>query len=79
MHGNVYEWCEDWYGEYQGGAAADPKGAGTGTAHVARGGSWRCPASYSRAATRVQGGNETWFDGGFGFRVVVGWGGSSSP
>ena len=40
MHGNVQEWCEDWYGEYPKGAVTDPMGPGTGKAVVYRGGSF---------------------------------------
>ena len=40
MHGNVREWCEDWYGDYPEGATTDPKGPGTGTCRVIRGGSF---------------------------------------
>jgi formylglycine-generating enzyme required for sulfatase activity len=39
MHGNVEEWCWDWYGNYQSGAQTDPTGAVTGTRRVLRGGS----------------------------------------
>jgi formylglycine-generating enzyme required for sulfatase activity len=40
MHGNVWEWCQDWYGPYQGGDQTDPSGAASGVVRVVRGGSW---------------------------------------
>ncbi|MCX7804887.1 MAG: SUMF1/EgtB/PvdO family nonheme iron enzyme [Planctomycetota bacterium] len=52
MHGNVWEWCSDWYGPYPAGAVADPKGAESGDCRVLRGGSWANIARYCRSATR---------------------------
>ena len=52
MLGNVWEWVEDWYGEYPGGAVTDPEGPSTGSSRVSRGGSWYIGAGYCRAAFR---------------------------
>ena len=53
MHGNVSEWCEDWYGEYLTTDFADPRGVSTGEQRVARGGSWSSLARDCRSASRV--------------------------
>ena len=51
MHGNVLEWCRDWYGSY-GGDAIDPHGPSSGSRRVDRGGSWTYRARYCRSAYR---------------------------
>ena len=50
MHGNVYEWCLDWYGTLAGGT--DPKGATSGSDRVLRGGCWNFGASYCTSSDR---------------------------
>jgi formylglycine-generating enzyme required for sulfatase activity len=52
MHGNVYEWCWDWYGDYPHVLQTDPAGAASGSRRVQRGGSWGIDASYARSVYR---------------------------
>ena len=52
MHGNVWEWCSDWYGDYPPGSVTDPEGPSSGTRRVNRGGSWIDDARGCRSALR---------------------------
>ena len=55
MHGNVFEWCEDWILDYPAGAVTDPKGPATGTYRVVRGGSFSSYVSSARSSSRNDG------------------------
>ena len=52
MHGNVWEWVQDWYGEYVAGPVTDPRGPASGPYHVFRGGGWGDIARRCRSASR---------------------------
>lgn len=72
MHGNVWEWCQDFYGPYPSpkDLTVDPQGPSTGNAHVLRGGSWDLVPWLNRSAIR-QGPNPYSRNGSVGFRVAL--------
>ena len=53
IHGNVYEWVADAYGDYSSGAVTDPSGPANGTGYVGRGGSFSNAAHRLRSANRL--------------------------
>jgi len=71
MHGNVEEWCYDWYGPYVPGPQTDPVGRAEGNFRVTRGGSHSTELYYLRSSNRMGTLPEdrNWY---IGFRVVLG-------
>ena len=70
MHGNVWEWCQDWLGKYTSGPVTNPKGPPSGEFRVIRGGGWNSYAASCRSGNR-SGIRPTEYFANLGFRLVA--------
>lgn len=70
MHGNVSQWCQDWYGDYEKSETENPQGPVQGASRVSRGGSWNDGPLFCPAVNRSWN-NPGYRDGFIGFRVVM--------
>jgi formylglycine-generating enzyme required for sulfatase activity len=69
MLGNVWEWTQDWFGDYAAESATDPTGPVTGSERVNRGGAWDSGASLVRTSSRYRGVPYGYYSG-LGFRPL---------
>jgi formylglycine-generating enzyme required for sulfatase activity len=69
MSGNVFEWCNDWYGKYSSDAQTNPQGPDEGSRRVLRGGGWRSIAGNCRVSYRFISSRD--HDNNVGFRLVM--------
>jgi formylglycine-generating enzyme required for sulfatase activity len=73
MHGNVVEWCWDWYGTYTAGAQTNPTGPSSGSLRILRSGNYETPASGTSLCSYYRGCDNPFINispGYYGFRLV---------
>lgn len=71
MCGNVWEWCQDWFGDYSSSAQTNPKGASSGTDHLNRGGAWCHEPKFATVFYRGTSGKPDRKVDNLGFRLVL--------
>lgn len=71
MHGNVFEWCQDWYSPYSKEPVKDPSGPASGDFKVIRGGAWHHLPRYARSSFRYDVYFPDSVHSGLGFRVIM--------